>query len=157
MEQRVRSGLVTALPKARRTAAPAGERPASSPSFHYQFSLLGQLPSGKNQVQLLWRNGKVQRYPNKTFTNWRTSASKDLLCQPRPKEPLSVPISLTCEYWPGNLIVRDLSGQLDALFSLLVYARLITNDGLVWSCLWRRHDLNRKFPKLLMEVEPWHG
>jgi Holliday junction resolvase RusA-like endonuclease len=125
-----------------------------SPSFRYNFSIIGQIPSGKNQVQLLWRKGKVHRYPNKTFTNWRAKASLELLEQKRPTMPLSAPIALTCNYWPGNRIIRDVSGQLDALFSLLVYANILKNDGLIWSVWWRRHAVCR-FPKLVMDLEAW--
>jgi hypothetical protein len=52
--------------------------------------------------------------------------------------------------------VRDLSGQLDAIFSLLVYAHIVKNDGLIYSCLWRRHAVNASFPKVVMELESWH-
>ena len=119
------------------------------------IALTGQLPSGKNQVQQLWRNGKVHRYPNATFKAWREQAAREILMQARPALPLSAPIKLTCEYWPGDRIVRDVSGQLDAIFSLLVYARILTNDGLVYDVVWKRHELNRKFPKVVMEIEAY--
>jgi Holliday junction resolvase RusA-like endonuclease len=133
----------------------AGSNPASSPFIPFTLALTGQLPSGKNQVQLLWRNGKIQRYPNKVFTNWRAKAALELLEQKRPQVALSAPISLSCDYWPGNRIVRDVSGQLDAIFSLLVYAHIVKDDGLVYSVLWRRHAVCR-FPKVVMELEAWH-
>ena len=38
----------------------AGVNPAPSP-LAQSFTLYGQLCSGKNQIQLLWRNGKVQQ------------------------------------------------------------------------------------------------
>src|SRR5690349_13106296 len=74
------------------------------------IALTGQLPSGKNQVQQLWRNGKVWRYPNATFKTWRDRAAREVLMQARPAVPLSAPIRLTCDYWPGDSIVRDVSG-----------------------------------------------
>lgn len=130
-----------------------GSNPASPP-FHYHFAITGQLPSGKNQVQMLWRRGNIQRVPNKTFTNWRAAAGLQLLAQPRPTLPLSAPITLIVD-WPGNRIVRDVSGQTDALFSLLVHMHILKNDGLVYDLTWRRHALNRKFPKVVMEIQSW--
>lgn len=135
----------------------AGSNPAPAPFSPFTLTITGQLPSGKNQVQLLWRRGKIQRTPNKTFTNWRAAAGLELLEQPRPTMPLSAPIRLACDYWPRNGIVRDVSGQLDALFSLLVYAHILTNDGLVYDVVWQRHALNRKFPKVVLQIEPWEG
>jgi Holliday junction resolvase RusA-like endonuclease len=129
----------------------AGSNPAPSPLI---YAITGQLPSGKNQVQLLWRNGKVHRYPNKTFTNWRARAYLEILEQrpPGPHLVMTKAVRLTCDYWPGNLIVRDVSGQLDALFSLLVHANIIKDDGLIYDVIWRRHALNRKFPKVVLEL-----
>ena len=45
------------------------------------LAITGQLVSGKNQVQLLFRRGKVHKYPNKTFTNWRAKAYVQILEQ----------------------------------------------------------------------------
>jgi hypothetical protein len=115
-------------------------------------SIPGQLPSGKNQVQLLFRNGKVMKYPNKTFTKWRTMAGYELLSQGLPLKPIAEPVRLTCDYWPGDLRTRDVSGQLDALFHLLVYVKLLKDDGLVYDVVWRRHAVNTKFPKVVLEI-----
>ncbi len=115
--------------------------------------LNGQLPSGKNQVQMLWRNGKVHRYPNKTFTNWRASAHIEIMTQGRPAKPIEHPVRLVVDYWPGNLIVRDVSGQLDAVFSLLVFSKILKDDGLVHDVVWNRHPLNRKEPKASLSIE----
>lgn len=117
------------------------------------LTILGQCPSGKNQVQLLWRNGKVHRYPNKTFKAWREDAVKQWLGQ-TPRVALGTPVSLLCTYWPGDRRVRDVPGQIDAIFSLLVYARVLKNDGLVWNVTWKRMELS-KFPKVCLEMAPW--
>jgi len=130
----------------------AGSNPAPSPLL---LALIGQLPSGKNQVQLLWRNGKVRKYPNKTFTNWRSRAHIQIEEQQLPavRHPMmTTPVRLTCDYWPGDQRTRDVSGQLDALFHLLVYAKVLKDDGLVHDVIWRRHETNKKFPKVVMEI-----
>lgn len=43
---------------------------------------------------------------------------------------------------------------MSALFHLLVYAKVLQDDGLIRGLVWREHDLNRKYPKLLMELRP---
>ena len=135
-----------------RSGIRAGE-PAPSPPFHFTFSITGPMVSGKNQVQLLWRNGKVLKYPNQTFTNWRQRALIELLGQDRPLEPIAHPVSLVCDYWPADLRTRDVTGMADAIFHLLVKAGILRDDGLIHDFAWRRHELNRKFPKVLMAVQ----
>ena len=140
-----------------KSAAVAGVRLASqTPSLPYhskEFTLIGQLPSGKNQVQLVWRNGKVHRYPNKTFTNWRSTAHVQMMEQGVPPV-MTMPVRLICAYWPGDRRVRDVSGQLDALFSLLVTAKVLKNDGLVYDVVWTRFDV-ADTPQLHLEIRPW--
>lgn len=154
--QRVRSGKPHGTPVAQATA----HRPASSPPFApFQLALTGQLPSGKTSgVKEGYRNdGSKYRYPNKRFTNWRAEALVQLLeQQSRPIQPLAYPVSLTCDYWPGDHRTRDVSGMLDALFHLLGKAGVLKDDGLIYNVTWRRHDVNQKFPKVVMELEAWH-
>jgi len=115
------------------------------------IAITGQLISGKNRVRIR-RDG--HHYPEKQFINWRAKANLELNEQ-LPKAPnIAVPIRLTCDYWPGDHRTRDVSGQLDALFYLLVYASVITNDGLIYEVVWRRHALYR-FPKVVMEIEAY--
>ncbi len=118
-------------------------------------SIPGQLPSGKNQVQLLFRKGKVMKYPNKTFAIWRAKSATELVLQGLPLKPIAEPVRLTCDYWPGDLRTRDVSGQLDALFHLLVYVKLLKDDGLIYDVVWRRHEVNTKFPKVVLELEKY--
>ena len=134
--------------------AMAGSNPAPPP---LTLALTGQLPSGKNQVQLSFRNGTVHKYPNKTFTNWRATAHVQLLeqvsrCATR-IPTITTPVRLTVEYWPGDARTRDISGQLDALFHLLVYAKVLKDDGLVHDVTWKRQAVNRTFPKVFLTIE----
>ena len=128
--------------------------PASNPApSPFTLTLTGQVPSGKNQVQLLWRNGKVMKYPNKTFTAWRQQSCLQIHGECFHDPNISRPVRLTCVYTPGDLRTRDVSGQLDALFHLLVYAKVLKDDGLVHDVTWRRQPMNRKAPKVEMLVE----
>jgi Holliday junction resolvase RusA-like endonuclease len=122
---------------------------------HLILALTGQLVSGKNQVQLLFRNGKVHKYPNKTFSNWRAKAYTQILEQAEwgSRTIITKPVHLTVHYTPGDARTRDVSGQLDALFHLLVYSKVLKDDGLVHDVTWRRLPMNRKGPKVDMLVE----
>jgi hypothetical protein len=68
-----------------------------------------------------------------------------------------MPVTLTVTYWPGDVRVRDVSGMLDALMSLLVWVGVLQDDGLIWDVVWKRQGVNRKFPKVIMEVTEWQG
>ena len=127
--------------------------PASNPTpSPLMLALTGQLVSGKNQVQLSFKNGKVHKYPNKTFSNWRQRSTIELIGQ-HETPCISRPVSLTVEYWPGDARTRDVSGQLDALFHILVYAKVLKDDGLVHDVIWKRQAMNRKLPKVVMQLE----
>ena len=131
----------------------AGSNPAPAPLI---LTLRGQLCSGKNQIQMLWRNGRVHKYPNKTFTNWRSRSHIQIEEQQLPavRTPtITVPVVLTCHYTPGDLRTRDITGQLDAIFHLLVYAKVLKDDGLVHESHWLRLPINRKAPKVTLCIQ----
>jgi Holliday junction resolvase RusA-like endonuclease len=128
-------------------------RHAPSPTFQtFDIAITGQLVSGKNRVRIR-RDG--HHYPEKHFINWRAKANLEVHSQLMRAPNIGVPIRLTCDYWPGDKRTRDVSGQLDALFYLLVYTKVIKSDGLVYEVAWRRHELNKKFPKVVMEIEAY--
>lgn len=131
------------------------EQSQLSPFPPFMISLTGQLVSGKNQVQLLFRNGKVMKYPNKVFKNWRNKAAKEIGEQFMGAPNIEQPIRLTCNYWPGDRRTRDVSGQLDAIFHVLVHTQVIKDDGLIYDVVWKRQEMNRKFPKVVMELEAY--
>ena len=119
------------------------------------LSLTGPMVSGKNQVQLLWRHGTVHKYPNATFSAWRLKAALQLVTQGKPTKPMDHPVSLVCDYWPADRRTRDVTGMLDALFHLLVWTGILKDDGLIYNVTWRRHALNRPFPKVVMEIQEY--
>lgn len=131
-----------------------GSTPAPSLSLSYRLLLIGQLVSGKNRVRIR-RDG--HHYPENRFLNWRSQAFCQILDQGQWGKPtITVPVMLTCDYWPGDHTTRDVSGMLDALFHLLVYAKVLKDDGLVYSVWWRRHAVTAH-PQVILEVEAWHG
>ncbi len=135
------------------SAAQKMGKPASSSTFKpFTIALTGQMISGKNRV-MVRRDGK--HIPRKQFINWRTDMHFQILEQ-RPALPpaITIPVRLVCQYWPGDRKTRDVDGQLSALFHLLVYAKVLKDDGLIYDCTWHRYQ-HADFPKLVLEIAPW--
>ena len=116
------------------------------------LTILGQIPSGKNQVKKAYRNGRLMSYPNKRFAIWREDAAKQILLECGCKAAgYTRPVALHVNYWPGDNRTRDVSGCLDALFHLLVYAGVLKDDGLVHHVTWHRMAVSA-FPKVCLEL-----
>jgi len=108
-----------------------------APIDEITFALSGALPSGKNQVGIDTRGGRVRRFPNKRFERWRQEAAITLLTQVRVDEkPLRGPLVARIMYNPGDRITRDLPGMMDALWHLAEYCGLVENDGQIRECYW---------------------
>jgi hypothetical protein len=115
-----------------------------------RITLTGQLPSGKNAMKVR-RDGR--HYPDKRFVNWRSLAQVEILEQfGLQHRQFTVPVRLTVDYTPGDTKVRDVSGQLDALFHLLVWANLVQDDGLIHEVTWRRHPIGAPMATLELEA-----
>lgn len=70
---------------------------------------------------------------------------------------ITAPCRLIIDYWPGDRRTRDLPGMLDALCHLLVYANVLTDDGLIWETVWRRHSLDKQQPRASLELYELNG
>lgn len=120
------------------------------------FSITGQMTSGKNSI-VVTRSGL--RFPSKRFKAWRDAVVPELEIQ-RGKctlFPVSTPVSLECEYTPGDRRTRDVPGMLDALLHVIVKAGLLVDDGLVWAVTWRRAEMNRERPGLRFTMTKQEG
>ena len=125
--------------------------------------LMGQIRGGKNNVQIT-RTG--HRYPNPTFAKWRDEAVRQIREQVvnalrRPGKTMTAlaatePFLTRCEasidYTPGDLKVRDVPAMMDALWSVLVKAGVLADDGLIREVVWREHPLDRKAPMVRIEL-----
>lgn len=101
------------------------------------FSLTAQLPSDKNQVGITTRGGRVQRFPNKRFLEWRRQAAKEVMTQvPATGKLQTGPLYLVVDYVPSDARMRDVDGMLGALGHLCEYCGLIDNDGQIKSVNW---------------------
>lgn len=120
------------------------------------FSIVGQMTSGKNSV-VVTRSG--MRFPSKRFKAWRDDVLPQLEIQRGQCAwfPLQTPITLECEYTPGDRRVRDVPGMLDALLHVIVKAGLLTDDGLVWAVTWRRNEMDRQRPGLRFTMTKQEG
>jgi len=98
--------------------------------------LKGQIPSGKNAIQLRavkTKTGKnfIMKYPNKRFIAWRKEAMEQLMPQLKGIEE-TLPIDCSCnvviDYTSADLRRRDAPGMIDALWHLLEQLGVVTDD-----------------------------
>lgn len=115
------------------------------------IKLSGQLPSGKNAVQVT-RTG--HRYPKPQFVAWRAKALAQLAAQNIGKEALNAPLHATISYIPGDLRRRDAPGIIDALWHLLEHAGIVTDDKLIQSIDYKQYDLDRLNPRCTIVLTP---
>ena len=145
-------------------ASIAHARPWSAlPGLH--LSLVGQLPSGKNQmgVNVAREAGELEpakrrHHSNPRFKRWRADAERQLLTQLRDWKavlPIRSPMLMYVWYWPGDRVTRDRSGMLDALFHMFEMAGLVKNDGLIEDPLWRTMPIDRKQPRVEIVLRPY--
>jgi Holliday junction resolvase RusA-like endonuclease len=118
------------------------------------FTLTGSIVSGKNQIQLSYRNGRIFKYPNKRFTKWRDEASKQVLPAIMVNPwPLQGRIKMTVRYTPGDAIRRDLTGMLDALFHLLEHVGIVENDFQIKCVEWHDAAMQRNHGKVEVHLQ----
>lgn len=119
-----------------------------------KFILTGPVVSGKNQIQISARHGRIHKYPNKRFTLWKDNATKQLNAQLKPNDGgFTGDVHLSVTYTPGDLIRRDVTGMLDALFHLLEHVGLVGNDNQIKCVFWRTEPLQRKAGQVAIELE----
>ncbi len=114
--------------------------------------LMGQQPSGKNQIQMYApAAGVIRKYPKATFEQWRASCYSQLDRQRGAWAKLLVPAVIIVRYTKGDLIARDVPGLMDAICHLLE-----------WCPIHRRkkdcRDRNCRLPFVLDDklLEEWH-
>ena len=112
------------------------------------LTLIGQCQSGKNRI-LITRTG--HRYPPQRFVTWRNDWAQQL--QGQFQETISWPVSISVDYTASDRRTRDIDGMLSALQSVLVYAGVLKDDGLVRGIgYWKEHSLDRKTPMVTIEL-----
>lgn len=136
--------------------------------------LVGQHPSGKNQIQLSAPSaGIIRRFPQASFERWRGTAYAQLDRQRGAWDKLTTRARIDVKYWPGDLIRRDRPGMEDALFHLLEWCPVhgiskkarkrapncrlpfVDDDFLLDSGSWTQMPLDRERPRLELLIEPF--
>lgn len=124
----------------------------------YTFKILGNMPSGKNRI-IVTRTGHRFPDPKSRFPKWRDEALKQLAEQVYRIEtvhscpfPVTNKCKLIVDYVPGDRIVRDVPGLLDALCHVLERAGIVTNDGLIRDCEWHEFAMDREHPMVTVTI-----
>jgi Holliday junction resolvase RusA-like endonuclease len=117
--------------------------------------LLGQIPSGKNQIKLCVRGGKIHKYPDARFILWREDVLNQIVVQRGTTPTRAVPLTLRVEYTPSDRRVRDASGMLDAIFHVLAKAGTIDDDGLIWDIQWIRRPIDKLQARVVLTLSEW--
>lgn len=135
--------------------------------------LVGQHPSGKNQIRMSAPSaGVIRRFPQKSFEAWRGCAYAQLDRQRGAWVKLTEKARITVRYTSGDLIGRDVPGMEDALWHLLEWCPIhqkskqkkrcragcplpfVLNDNLLACASWEEMDLDRENPLLEFTIEP---
>lgn len=108
-----------------------------------QITFHDQIPSGKNQVEEHWRQGKKVKHGNDRFAAWRQAAGMEFILQKAkwtPLQKMALPmlgdLVVTISYRPLDKTRRDLPGMLDALWHFLEHMEIIENDGQIKGVTW---------------------
>ena len=110
------------------------DKPVRPADAKLKLVLQGFMVSGKNQQKVEYsttKTGKVRRtlYPNDRFKDWRTDMAYQIIGQkPHAFAPMKGRLGVAIQYWPGDRVIRDNPGMLDALYHLFKYCNLIEDD-----------------------------
>lgn len=133
--------------------------------------LVGQYPSGKNQIKMSApKAGVIMRFPQASFERWRATAYAQLDRQRGAWAKLTGPAHVTIRCFPGDLIHRDTAGIMDALCHLLEWCPIhgrnkrakpncplpfVADDFLLQSWEIARPVLDKARPRLELTIEPY--
>lgn len=130
--------------------------------------LEGQMPSGKGQIRTQILGGRLHRFPQKRFTDWRGAAWAQLDRQRGAWPTLRTPALVTVRYFKGDLLRRDTPGIMDALCHLLEWCPVhgkkkaprcpfpfVADDSLLEAWSWGRPILDRENPRLELTIKPY--
>ena len=94
----------------------------------------------KNSQRIILIGGHPKIMPSKQYKEYEEMALRQLMAQPTPVAPISVPVTVSCTYWMPTHRRVDLVNLLEATDDILTRARIIQDDhaGIVAS-----HDGSR--------------
>lgn len=91
------------------------------------LGISGQVPSGKNQINLAVRGGRIVKYPNDRFVAWRTSFEIQARGQTKARG-IAEKVTANILVRQGDKIRRDVPGQLDAIWHALHRCGILVDD-----------------------------
>ena len=108
-------------------AAPVALRAADGPRL--VLRLTGQVRGGKNAMGVT-KSGR--HYAKAPFKKWRAEMMAQINAQGCGGILIHTPTNVRIDYVAGDRKRRDQTGIFDALFHLLEYAQIVTDDSLLW-------------------------
>lgn len=82
----------------------------------------------KNSQQIITIRGHSKIIPSKNYKMYEEMALRQLMAQPTPVAPISVPVTVTCVYRMPTHRRVDLVNLLEATDDILTRARIIEDD-----------------------------
>ena len=83
----------------------------------------------KNSQRVFTVNGHLKIMPSKAYKEYEEMALRQLMAQPTPVAPISVPVTVTCVYRMPTHRRVDLVNLLEATDDILTRARIIDDDN----------------------------
>lgn len=132
----------------------------------FTFTLIGQMPSGKNRIRIAFVRGRLMKYPEARFKKWRADAARQIEYQRGQWTILRQRAGMEIRYWPGDLIRRDVAGMMDALCHLLEHCPsckkknkecplpVVQDDSLLTDWVWVLMPLDRANPRIEVTITP---
>lgn len=121
------------------------------------LNIPGNCPSGKNQQLTRWdKDGKKVKAADKRFLAWRNAAQSEihLALRGRPDLPLRGRLRAKILYTPGDHILRDVPGIMDAIWHLLEHSGVIQNDAQIRELAsWDENPVSGPLAGVLVELE----
>lgn len=83
----------------------------------------------KNSQRIILIGGHPKIMPSKNYKEYEEMALRQLMAQPTPVAPISVPVTVSCTYWMPTHRRVDLVNLLEATDDILTRARIIEDDN----------------------------
>lgn len=83
----------------------------------------------KNSQRVFTVGGHLKIMPSKAYKEYEETALRQLMAQPTPVAPISVPVTVTCVYRMPTHRRVDLVNLLEATDDILTRARIIEDDN----------------------------
>lgn len=101
------------------------------PSDGLHLTIEGAPVTKKNSQRIILIGGHPKIMPSKNYKMYEEMALRQLMAQPTPVAPISVPVMVTCVYRMPTHRRVDLVNLLEATDDILTKARIIDDDNVM--------------------------